>query len=180
MGENEPLFQAKVTTYSKTGQTSIFVSQSYLLGDGFNVSHFMRTWSELYQNKAMSEPATFEKNLSLARPKFNVRGNFASAIAPISHMTVDFDPEFLDERHNSLLRDTVRVDIDIPGLFIKQIHERVKQTSPGSERMSVSDAFAGYLVHLLQNSLDKPVRAIQQLITVSYTVNRVNPLFLFF
>ncbi|CEJ94618.1 hypothetical protein VHEMI10137 [[Torrubiella] hemipterigena] len=154
VGENEPLFQVKVTTYSKTGQTSIFVSQSYLLGDGFNVGQFMRTWSDFYQQKTMAEHATFEKKLRLARPKFNVRGDFSPALTPISHMTVDFDPEFLVERHNSLLRDTVRVDIDIPGDFIKQIHERVKQTSP---------------VRALQQHItirNRPMRFNDQLVTI--------------
>lgn len=184
-----PLFQAKVTTWVETGQTSIMVSQSYSLGefvrhyhlrgtpvlthhnlgDAFTILSFMHCWSSFYQGKQPPLTPTFEKYHIPDLP-VQPSASLASDLERISFMAADFDEEYFEERLHRMEEATERLDITFCGDFVDRVWKATKRMTDSS-RISRGDAFAGYLISILQSILDEPVNYAHQLVTVCQTNN---------
>lgn len=180
---NVPLFQAKVTTWAETGQTTIMVSQSYCLGklsarltrlyanvlvsgDGFAMIYFMHCWSNLYQGKQAPLIPTFEKYF-LPPPLVQPSATHASDLEHISWMAADYDEEYYVNRMQQMENDTERLDATFGGDFVDRVWNSIKRDA-NSAHLSRSDAFAAYLLSVLQSVLDEPVKYAHQLVAASH------------
>ncbi|KAH7122341.1 hypothetical protein B0J11DRAFT_607587 [Dendryphion nanum] len=163
-GPGTPLFKAKATTWRKTGQTHLFVSQSYALGDGFAMIQFMKCWSEFYQGKDSLITPTFEK-YSLPPPQLPARVNNIKDIESLSFMLADFPEDFHRKRWRNLEIETERVEYCFDGIFVRRVWDCIQRQS-GEAKIALHDAFSGYLISVLQSILVEPVSYLQQLITL--------------
>jgi hypothetical protein len=81
-------------------------------------------------------------------------------------MAADFDEEYHRARVHQMETDTERLDLTFKGEFIDRVWRAAKK-SANSTRVGRSDSFAGYIISVLQSTLDEPVQYAHQLVTVS-------------
>jgi hypothetical protein len=156
----EPLVRFKLTSWEKTGETSLSVSFCHMLGDATTVARFIEAFSNYYQDLPPPMVPTFEKYFT---PDPTLERDLVKDVIPyVPYLATPYELPVFFGLYNDMMTTTSRVDIKLSLAQLKAIKSMADETA--SIRVSTMDALVGYFITVLNRVSEQP---IEQIVTVA-------------
>ncbi|KIM84836.1 hypothetical protein PILCRDRAFT_5880 [Piloderma croceum F 1598] len=156
--DNKPLVRFKLTTWKKTGETSLSVAWGHVLGS--TLMGLMLSISNYYQDLRPVMIPTFEKYLD---PVPRIEQQYVyDTLAQVPHLGLHYSKERVHEMYNEMQSTTSRMDIKLDPADIMAIRDMARKSTEMS--ISAMDSLAAYLVTVLNKTEDVPIWRIYNVI----------------
>jgi len=157
---SSPLTKIKLTIMEHSGDTSITVTQSHVVGDGSTVTGMMHAWSSYYQGKLPSQFPTFEKYVE-PEPTITPEA-LQYGIRYLSFLSTDFTYQEYIDRLKDMTRQTRRINLKFSSNQLQAITRLA--VNDADHNITVLDSLSAYLISWIQRISDIPITRVQNII----------------